>query len=877
MPQRFSAATSTVALGKLNPLRPRVNQHLHHAAQALVDAYRRSGFAYAKTNPLGSHAMPSSTELSPMQYGLALGNSLADGDTDFSIGEQIDSVAALVSNLQKVYCGAIGADCAHVRNQAARKWMWRTMEALVSGAPWPGQDRIERLERLIAAETWEQYLNENYPATKRFSLEGCESLIPLLDQIARCAVGSGIEAIHLGMPHRGRVNVLVNLMGVPVDKMEALLEGRQSSNSGEWDLKYHLGASATIETPDGPIPVFLAHNPSHLESVAPVLLGMTRAVQDDNTDRSGKSALAVILHGDAAFAGQGIVMESLNLSATRGFRVGGAVHVVINNQVGFTTSNPQDARSSAYCTDIARMIDAPVLHVNADSPDHVALAAAIAIDYRNEFGSDVVIDLIGYRRLGHNEQDIAAITQPAMYEQIKGHPTVVTLFEQDLLRDGLIDEQFATDARARYLGRITLSASKDLPAQNGTSCTTVAPLSSHWGLPVDTRVPHGQLRQLVESLTRVPRDFRLHREVAHTIDGWQRCIENVHNRVDWTLAENLAYASLVANGYSIRLSGMDVGRGTFCHRHAVWHNQERTEHPASQTFIPLRHIGAGQGEFDIYDSPLAEEAVVGFEYGYSVMTSRDLVIWEAQYGDFVNNAQVIIDQYISTGEAKWGYKSRLTVLLPHGHEGWGPEHSNGYLGRFLQLCAENNLRVVMPSTSAQWFHLLRRQALVDESKPLIAFTPKTFLHGDLASHSPLGDFTTAEFHAVLDANELPASKVRRILLCSGKVYFDLQREAQRGDGTTAIVRLEQFHPFPGEALSATFATYRNAIDIVWVQEEHLNHGAWHFIRDELEQVLRGGARLRCVSRPPAAPSATCGQREHERQQSALVEAAYRAE
>lgn len=876
---RFSDATSAVAFGTRNHFQARPQSI--NAKQALVNAYRYNGYAHARTNPLASTLSPSATELSPSQYGLTMGDGVTQTCTDFCVGEPIASVAALVSHLQQVYCGPVGVDCSHVRNPVAKKWLWRTMEAMLAGAPWPAQDRIDRLERLVAAECWERYLEDNYPSCKRFSLEGCESVLAFLDQVARSAAGARANKIVLGMSHRGRVNVLVNLMGLPLDKMEALLEGRGHSASEDWDLKYHLGANTTIETTDGRVEIFLAHNPSHLESVTPVILGMARALQDDVSDRVGREVLPIILHGDAAFTGQGVVMESLNLSGTRGYGVGGAIHVVVNNQIGFTTSDPRDARSGAYCTDVARMIDAPVLHVNADDPDHVAIAAAIAVDYRMEFGSDIVIDIVGYRRRGHNEQDLPSITQPAMQAQIDEHPTVVSRYEAALLRDNLIDEGFLNITRAKYRDRISMSASttEKEASREAKSHTLAAAPECRWSLPVDTTVPVEQLIELVNSLSSVPAGFTPHPEIARMVQHWKHSIAgDPANQIDWRLAENLAYASLLANGYGMRISGMDVGRGTFYHRQAVWHNQTLNEERARTNYIPLRHVARDQGEFDIFDSPLAEEAVLGFEYGYSVKTARELVIWEAQYGDFVNNAQVVIDQYVSTGEAKWGYKSRLTILLPHGHEGWGPEHSNGYLGRFLQLCAQQNMRVVMPSTSGQWFHLLRRQALVDEAKPLVVFTPKSVLYDEPGSHTPLKTFSAGEFRPVIDDASSLAGPIQRIVVCSGKLYFDLKkRQSMAAHIKFALIRLEQLYPFPHAAFTAILHRYRWAKEVIWAQEEHRNHGAWHFVRDDLEKVCDSySMRLRCVSRPPAAPSATCGQDTHHSEQQAVVDGVFTA-
>lgn len=833
--------------------------------QRLVDGYRLHGVSVARTNPLRDDASPLLSVLCPTHHGLRPDETLAEADLPPFLLPNARTVADLCAALDRIYGGTISVECAHVRNQAVKTWLWRELEERVlHDAPSP-ENCIARLKRLIEAETWEHHLQSRFPDNKRFSLEGCESLLTLLDEIVQQAAFHNVREIAMGMPHRGRVNAMVNFLRMPAQAMVALLRGAADGESAFQDLKYHLGGRARIQTKAGPVDALLAHNPSHLEAVTPVALGMARAMQDLQFDGCRRQAMAVILHGDAAFTAQGIVMESLNLAATHGFTVGGALHVVINNQIGFTTSDPKSARSSAYCTDIARFIDAPVIHVNADDPDRVALAAKLAVDYRMKFGGDVVLDLIGYRRRGHNEQDEPSITQPRMQSRIERHPSVVSLYESVLVREGLIGVDFVDSSRESYLRQLSVEA--DAPAVARISAADL-------GLPPAAAgaVHTSELETAVEILAAIPDGFNAHPTITAMVDGWKQAVSNPRNRIDWRLAENLAYATLLASGGWVRLTGMDVGRGTFCHRQAVWHDQGPLSRRSGRVHIPLRQLAAVHGQFDIFESPLSEAAVLGFEYGYSVLAPHALVVWEAQYGDFVNNAQVVVDQFISAGEAKWGYKSRLAVLLPHGHEGWGPEHSNGHLGRFLQLCAGGNMRLAMPSTSSQWFHLLREQATQPSPTPLIAFTPKSMLYSEEGSHSQLSEFTEGRFAPVIDTFHGERDAVSRVVICSGKVAFDLEHAAAAEDAV-AVVRLEQLHPFPSQMLKTALATYTNVCEVVWAQEEHLNHGAWRLIRDDLENVIPDGARLRQVSRPPAAQSAGCDQRSHHDEQRALVRAA----
>jgi 2-oxoglutarate dehydrogenase E1 component len=823
--------------------------------ERFIDAHRHDGYRIARLDPLALAPRVAMPELSPQFHGLDPAQMRPADQAGFPLAL---TVAELDQQLKRVYCGALGLDCSGVRSESHRRWLFNRMESeLVYPLPTP-QERDALLRRLLAAEMWERLVASRHEHAKRFALEGCESLVPLLDALINSSAIDGVRQIFMGMPHRGRLNTLVNVLGFPVEKMLACLDHESDIAAVQTDLPYHLGGTARKRTPHGNVALLLAHNPSHLQSVYPVVSGMARAWQDEHPDAA---CVPIVVHGDAAFAGQGIVMETLNLTRKSGYTLDGTIHVIVNNQIGFTTPNLMDVCENTYCTDIARMIDAPVIHVNADHPDDVIRAARIAFDYRMKHEADVVIDLIGYRRLGHSEHDVPAITQPVVQTAVAAHPTVTELYHAaigaplplaDLRADAL-----------RILQAQSLEANTPVRASGtpGVATTPFHPISLE------------RIRSLTAAATRVPDGFRLHEFVANLIAKWQATAASANHAADWCFAENIAYASLLEEGHGIRLSGMDVGRGTFMHRHAVWHAQDA--HAAvDSVHIPLRHIAADQGVFDIVDSPLTEEAALGFEYGYSVQTKKRLTIWEAQFGDFVNGAQVIIDQYIATGEHKWGYQSALTVLLPHGHEGVGPEHSNGYLGRFLQLCADENLRVVVPSTSAQWFHLLREQAMADRPRPLVVMSPKSQLRGNPASHSPLEAYVYGSFEPVLsDPGIVDRRAINRLVLCSGKLFYDLQQARDESrDASTALVRIEQLYPFPHDALATVLGGFEKLVEVVWAQEEDRNQGAWRFVREELEQVLPPGCRLRDVCRTSTASGAHSSIKAHRHEQCRLVAA-----
>jgi 2-oxoglutarate dehydrogenase E1 component len=733
------------------------------------------------------------------------------------------------------------------------------------------------LERLTAAEGLERYLHTRYVGQKRFSGEGGESLTPLLDHLLQQAGAKGIQQTVIGMAHRGRLNVLVNTLGKMPKDLFAEFEGHHDDNLLSGDVKYHQGFSSAVMTPGGPMQLTLAFNPSHLEIVNPVVEGSVRARQHLRGDREHKQVLPVLIHGDAAFAGQGVVMETLNLSGTRGYGTGGTVHIIINNQIGFTTSDPRDTRSTLYCTDVAKMVDCPIFHVNGDDPEAVALVTEIALDFRVQFRKDVVIDLVCFRRQGHNEQDEPLVTQPLMYKRIAKHPGTRKLYADRLEKDGVIapgegDEMVKAYRQALEAGAHTnqfvLYGHKPAFAVNWQRY-----LGAEWTAKADTGLPMKELKALAAALTTIPQNFKLHSRVEKVIAD-RTAMGEGRLPLDWGMAENLAYASLVKAGYPVRLSGQDCGRGTFFHRHAVLHDQNR-ERWDDGTYIPLQHVAENQASFLVIDSVLSEEAVLGFEYGYAAAAPEELVVWEAQFGDFANGAQVVIDQFISSGEAKWGRLCGLVMMLPHGFEGQGPEHSSARLERYLQLCAEYNMQVVVPSSPAQMFHLLRRQMIRPYRKPLIIMTPKSMLRHK-ESVSSLEDLAHGQFQNVIAEKEgIDPKKVKRLILCSGKVYYDLlanRREQARMD--MAIARIEQLYPFPHAEFQAQVDLYPNATEIMWVQEEPGNQGAWHRIQHYLERHMRPDQVLAYALRPSSAAPAVGYLSAHNLQQKDIMRAAF---
>lgn len=812
----------------------------------LIESYRLHGYRIADLDPLGLTVKPELAELSWRFHATPL-----ESSARYGIAADNTVVTQIEQTLRRIYCDAIGVDCTGVRDASRRAWLFARMES-TSTPSLNAESRSALLAQLARAEMWEWIADERHEGAKRFSLQGCESLIPLMLALVDNAASRGLDRVFLGMPHRGRLNALVNVMGFNAADMLARLDPASTQAMQASDLPYHLGATTTRETPHGNVTMTMSYNPSHLESAYPVVSGMTRAFNDAHPSQP---AMAIVVHGDAAFAGQGVVSETLNMTRRQGYDIGGTIHIVVNNQIGFTTSNTADAIEAVYCTDIGRVIDAPVIRVNADRPEAVLRVAAMALDYRLTFGADIVIDLVGYRRLGHSEHDIPSLTHPYLHQVIASHPSVVELYHAE------IDAGIALDALRDDAAAALLSEHGAQGVETPPAAREIRALSSE------------RTTSLVAALTRVPANMRVHDVIETLVNRWRQAGSDPLANVDWCFAENLAFASLLDDGVDIRISGMDVGRGTFMQRHAVWHSQYRlTGDP--ERYVPLRHIAEQQGRFDIFNSPLTEEAVLGFEYGYSVQAAGALTLWEAQYGDFVNGAQVFIDQYIATGEAKWGYRSGLVVALPHGHEGVGPEHSNAYLGRFLQLCADENMRVVVPSTAAQWFHLLRAQAANRHTKPLIVMSPKSQLYGNAQSHSAVSSLIDGAFEPVLGDALADANAVRRVVLCAGKVYFDLdEARRQGGSASVAIVRVEQLYPFPARELSSVLAAYPNLAEIVWVQEEDANQGAWRSIRDDLEHVAAGRWLVSNVCRTMTASGAHSSVLAHRSEQRRIVDSA----
>ncbi len=836
--------------------------------QRFIDAHREQGHRCASLDPLGAGSLPDAQRLSPQRFGLSPADALT---VDGSAWLGARDVQELDRRPKAIYCGPLALDCSGMRDDARRAWLHARMESAAAASQ---GNACGLLERLVQVQAWEQHVVRRFPHAKRFSLEGCESLVPLLDALIEQAAAHGIGEVFMGMPHRGRVNVLVNVLGMPPADVLDYLDPQAAHPELHRDLVYHLGGQHAVATRHGEISVTLAHNPSHLQSVYPVVMGMTRASQARQTSRLGiRKALALVLHGDAAFAGQGVVMETLVLTQKPGYSVGGTVHVIINNQLGFTEPNRMDAQLPRYCTDVTRMVDVPVLRVNADAPGQLLRAAQIAVDYRMKFGADVVIDLIGYRRLGHSEHDDPSLTSPRVYPMAAHKASVVDVYGADLAAAGVATgaemAAYITNARMAADEAFSRSAVHAAPASHAEQAAVL-----HTPSLASSRPPslsRAELQAAVAAMTRLPEGFEAHPFIQKLVQQWQGVAHDDSAPADWCFAENMAYASTLGAGIGVRVSGLDVRRGTFMHRHAVWHNQASTSGDGAE-FIPLQQLGAGAAHFDVVNSVLSEEAVLGFEYGYSVQDQRSLTVWEAQFGDFVNGAQVYVDQYISAGEEKWGCRSALALLLPHGYEGVGPEHSNAFLSRFLQLCGGDNLRVACPSTSAQWFHLLRRQAFSEVRKPLVVMTPKVVLHKEAASHSPVGQLLEGEFQPVLDdAEVLAPADVTRVVVCSGKLYYDLQRARVASACTgVALLRLEQLYPFPQAALARALERYPRLRTLVWAQEETRNQGAWAFVRDELAALCPPGAALQEVARPATASGATSSHAVHLRQQRELA-------
>ena len=844
----------------------------------LINAYRFLGVRHANLDPLKRQEPAPVSELDPAHYGLTLN----DLDSVFGTGSFVGPAQAplreILAALKKTYCGTIGLEYMHITDVSQKRWIQARFESINSTPGWSAEEKRHIFERLTAAETLEKYLHTRYVGQKRFSLEGAESVIALMDGLVRHSAGHGVQELVIGMAHRGRLNVLVNVFGKPPVLLFEEFEGKHKNSEASGDVKYHQGYSRDVATPSGPIHLTLGFNPSHLEIIDPVIEGAVRARQQRRADKQGKLVIPVLLHGDAAFAGQGVVMETLNLSQTRGFGTGGTVHIVINNQIGFTTSDPRDTRSTLYCTDVAKMVDAPVFHVNGDDPEAVLLVTQVALDFRMEFGKDVVIDVMCFRRLGHNEQDEPMVTQPLMYKKIAAHPGTRRLYAERLVKEGVIapsdPDQMVLNFRNLLDGGGSLVKTMPTDYKRSYAVDWRPFIGTAWTQPAATGVPEATFKYLAERLTTAPSNFKLHPTVEKIIAARRQMGEG-KLPLDWGMAENLAYAALLHDGYGVRLSGQDTGRGTFFHRHAVLHDQNR-ERWDEGVYIPLQNIREGQPNFVVIDSLLSEEAVLGFEYGYAAAEPNQLVIWEAQFGDFANGAQVVIDQFIAASESKWRVLCGLVMMLPHGYEGQGPEHSSARLNRYLQLCAEYNLQVCVPSLPAQMFHLLRRQLIRPYRKPLVILSPKSLLrHKD--SVSAAADLVGGAFRPVIgEIDSLDPAAVRRVVACSGKVYFDLLRtRRERRIDNIAILRIEQLYPFPHDDFRRELQRYPAATELLWAQEEPKNQGAWYWIQHYLRDAMPAGQMLAASSRPSSASPAVGYLDVHQAQQQALVDEALR--
>ncbi len=842
------------------------------AVLQLINAYRFRGHRQANLDPLNQYDRPVVAELDPAFHDLTD----ADLDQVFNTGSLQGPAQATLREILDIvrttYCGTIGAEYMHIVETGQKRWIQQRLELTRSKPAFDDEKRKHLLGRVIAAGALEEFLHTRYVGQKRFSLEGGESVIAMLDQIVEDAGRHGIKECVVGMAHRGRLNVLVNIIGKHPSRLFEEFEGRGPTEHRSGDVKYHLGFSSDIETAGGSVHLTLAFNPSHLEIIDPVVEGSVRARQDRRNDVERNEVLPLLIHGDAAFAGQGVIMETFNLSQTRGYSTGGTVHVIINNQIGFTTSDPLDSRSTLYCTDVAKMVQAPIFHVNGDDPEAVAMVAQMAVDFRSEFNKDVVLDMLCYRKHGHSEADEPAATQPIMYQHIRNHPGVRHIYTEKLVSEGVITTGDAETMAANYVQALennTIVSRPFAEVQDSRFQINFEPFhNTHWRDAAVTSLNAEEIRSLADRFTSVPEDFNLHRAVKRII-GDRAAMSAGDKPCDWGFAETLAYAALVTRKCPVRISGQDSGRGTFFHRHAVFHDQKTGE-----TYLPLQNMAENQAPFLVINSTLSEEAVLAYEFGYASAEPNALVIWEAQFGDFANGAQVVIDQFIASCEEKWGRYCGLVMLLPHGYDGQGPEHSSARLERYLQLCAEDNMQVCYPTTPAQMFHLLQRQVLRAYRKPLIVMSPKSLLRHKL-SVSPIEAFTDGAFAPVIDdLDDLDPGQVKRVLVCSGKVYFDLL-EARRERGITdhAIVRLEQLYPFPKDEMMATLGKYEKAEELVWVQEEPRNQGAWSMLLStrHLGGCFPSDKPLTCVARPYSASPAVGYASLHREQQQRVID------
>jgi 2-oxoglutarate dehydrogenase E1 component len=848
--------------------------------QSLIAAHRFLGSRWADLDPLKRQERPKIPELEPVFYDLTESDmdiTFSATNTYFSTAENM-TLRQILQALRETYCGSIGAEYMHVTQPIEKRWWQERLESIRSKPHFSADQKKHILDQLTAAEGLERYLHTKYVGQKRFSLEGGESFIASMDELVQRGGVKGVQEIVIGMAHRGRLNVLVNTLGKTPAELFSEFDHTAPENLPSGDVKYHQGFSSDVTTPGGPVHLSLAFNPSHLEIVNPVVEGSVKARLDRRGDAKGSSVLPIIVHGDAAFAGQGVVMETLALAQTRGYFTGGTVHLVINNQIGFTTSDPRDTRSTLYCTDVVKMVEAPVLHVNGDDPEAVVLATQMALDYRQEFSKDVVVDIVCFRKLGHNEQDTPALTQPLMYKKIAQHPGTRKMYADKLVAQGVLTPE-DPDAIAKAF-RAAMDEGKHahspvLTNYKSKFAVDWAPfLGKKWTDAADTALPLAEIKRLAERITALPKNFKVHPLVEKVLAD-RAAMGRGEMNVDWGMGEHLAFASLVASGYAVRLSGEDCGRGTFTHRHSVLHDQNREKWDEG-TYTPLKHVAEGQAPYVVIDSLLSEEAVLGFEYGYASAEPNTLVIWEAQFGDFANGAQVVIDQFIASGEVKWGRANGLTLMLPHGYEGQGPEHSSARLERFMQLAADNNMQIVQPTSASQIFHVLRRQMVRMFRKPLVILTPKSLLRAKDAA-SPLSEFTKGEFRTVIGPNnpDIEPEKVKRVIACSGKVAYDLRkRRDAKKQNDTAIVLVEQLYPFPHKAFAAELKKYPNATEIVWCQDEPQNQGAWFFVQHYIHENMTEGQKLGYAGRPASASPAVGYAHLHQEQLKSLLDQAF---
>lgn len=843
----------------------------------LIQVYRLQGHQLANLDPLGLWQRPVPEALKLQNNSLAE----ADLETIFACGDLFPdkkeaTLKEILTALKDTYCRNIGMECMHITDTTERRWILRRFEHVKGRQGYSPEVKKHLLERLTAADGLERYLGNKYPGAKRFSLEGGDALIPIVDELIQRAGTYGVKEVVMSMAHRGRLNVLVNTLGKNPRDLFDEFEGKKKATIGVGDVKYHQGFSSNVMTHGGEIHLALGFNPSHLEIGSPVMAGSVRARQDRRVDITGEVVLPITIHGDAAFAGQGVVMETFQMSQTRAYKIGGTVHIVINNQIGFTTSRSDDARSTEYATEIAKMVQAPIFHVNGDDPEAVLFVTQMALDFRMQFHKDVVIDLFCYRRHGHNEADEPSGTQPSMYKAISKHRTPRELYAEVLVKEGILTAEEAQKKIDEYRddldnGRHVVRSLVKEP--NKALFVDWAPYIGHeWNSYYDTTVDLKKLQELAAKMTTIPEGFVLQRQVAKIYEDRIKMTAG-GMPINWGYAETLAYASLIAEGYPVRMTGQDIGRGTFSHRHAVLHNQKD-----DAVFIPLQHLFEGQPRMDIYDSFLSEEAVLAFEYGYAATTPNALVIWEAQFGDFANGAQVVIDQFISSGELKWQRLSGVTMLLPHGYEGQGAEHSSARLERYLQLCSDQNIQVCIPTTPAQIFHLLRRQVVRPIRKPLVVMTPKSLLRHKLAI-STLDELADGSFKLIIpEIDDIDPNNVDRLILCSGKVYYDLlEKRRTEGQNNIAIVRIEQLYPFPNESLDRIMATYSKLKRIVWCQEEPMNQGAWYCSQHNIRRAAaeyNPPLDLQYAGRESSAAPACGYPSMHAEQQHKLLEDAF---